>query len=249
MHGGRGEGEAKGDRRRGPARCSRPGERGRAAAAANWHAGGSGVPLPRHLLLGPPCGTSEIEEAPPSPPPAPSRPRLPALNAENAAVALGLAAVAGLEGRVMELQAALEGRLRELEQLRRRDRESEGSKGEEASKRRREGADEPEVAGAEAEVQVLQHQLGTVQESVSGMKDAMLAFRLQAEEMQALEEFWKPVVPVPQPQRNNSKGEEMQALEEFWKPVVPVRQRINSKLGLLGKHRRDSDGSTSGTSS
>ncbi|XP_066392932.1 uncharacterized protein [Miscanthus floridulus] len=128
------------------------------AAAANWHAGGSGVPLPRHLL-GPPCGTSEIEEAPPSPPPAPSRPRLPALNAEDAAVAAGLAAVAGLEGRVMELQAALDSWLRELEE----------------AKRRR-------------------------------------------------EEFWKPVMPVPQ--RNKSK-----------------------RMACLANISRDSNGSTSGTSS
>jgi hypothetical protein len=35
------------------------------------------------------------------------------------------------------------------------------------------------------------------------MKDTMLALRFQAKEMQALEEFWKPVVPVPQ--RNNKR--------------------------------------------
>jgi TolA-binding protein len=117
-----------------------------------------------------------------------SRPDLPALNTEDAAVAAGLAPVVGLEGRVMELQAALDSRPRELE---------------EANKRRRDGADEPEVASSAAEVQVLQHQLGTVQERVSSMKDTMLALRFQAKEMQALEEFWKPVVLVPQ--RNNNK--------------------------------------------
>jgi hypothetical protein len=111
-----------------------------AAAATNWHGGGSGVALPRHLLLGPPSSTSEIEEAPPSPPLAPSRPDLPALNMEDVAVPAGLAPVVGLEGRVMELQVALDIRPRELE---------------EANKRRRDGADEPEVASSAAEVQVL----------------------------------------------------------------------------------------------
>lgn len=167
-------------------------------AAANG--GGSGSGLPRHLLLRPTSGTSEIEEAPPSPPPGPGPSRLPALKAEDAAA--GLAAVAGLESRMRELQAALDSRLRELELLRRPG--SEGCKDVEASKRRRDGAAEPEVGGAE--VQVLQHHLGAVQEKVSGMKDTVLALRLQAEEMQALEEFWKPVVPPhPQRQRNSSK--------------------------------------------
>jgi hypothetical protein len=55
-------------------------------------------------------------------------------------VAAGLAPVVGLEGRVMELQAALDSRPRELE---------------EANKRRRDGVDEPEVASSAVEVPVL----------------------------------------------------------------------------------------------
>ncbi|TKW30640.2 hypothetical protein SEVIR_2G053001v4 [Setaria viridis] len=58
---------------------------------------------------------------------------------------------------------------------------------------------------------MLEHELGTIHESLNSWRDRMVALRLQEEELRAFTESLK-------------------AWEDFWKPV-PVPQRKNSKVG------------------
>nr|TKV93673.1 hypothetical protein SEVIR_9G240900v2 [Setaria viridis] len=82
----------------------------------------------------------------------------------------------------------------------------------EGGSRRLEG--EPrQDAGVATGIQMLEHKLGTMHESLNSWRDRMVALRLQEEELRAFKESLK-------------------AWEEFWKPV-PVPQRKNSKRSYL----------------
>nr|XP_034580657.1 uncharacterized protein LOC117843975 [Setaria viridis] len=166
---------------------------------ARWCAGAG---VPRHPL-GPSSAASEIEEAPPSPPPLS---RLLALNAARGPGGLAAATsgpAASLADELQRKRAALALMVSQLQQQRR-------ERGEEGGSRRPEG--EPrQDAGPAAGIQMLEHELGTIHESLNSWRDRMVALRLQEEELRAFTESLK-------------------AWEDFWKPV-PVPQRKNSKVG------------------